>query len=140
MIWTADADALMLKLWEKGLSIRQIAIEMGGQGYNVSRNMIAGRKHRLKAPPPPIKVQKERMMTKPKLPPKPVQVVDLTTHKGVDYLANSADGCKAIMPTRSGKWQLQMVCGVTQGFDHNGSRSSYCPAHLRLYTNQAAAR
>ena len=48
MIWTADADTLLLRLCEKGGSMKSVANEMGLEGYCITRNMIAGRKHRLR--------------------------------------------------------------------------------------------
>ena len=54
---------------------------------------------------------------------------------GVQYLDRSEDGCRAILDKRGGEWDLPMVCGRTQTTDATGSRTSYCAAHLKLYTN-----
>lgn len=68
---------------------------------------------------------------------KPVSVAEadaIAKNRGVDYLDN-VGGCTAILPTRSGDWQLQRVCGKPRGPDYNGAPSSYCPTHFRMFTN-----
>ena len=159
MIWSADATALLLKLWKDGGAMTDIADAMAAAGYAVSRNAIAGRLHRMKGqdasstvrqtPPNP---SRRRKVTKPKpefrgravdpTPPtrRPITTSDLEAlaqNEGVDYLEN--EGCKALLPKRSGKWQLQMCCGRPFGLDYNGSQSSYCPTHFRLFSNPHAA-
>ena len=47
MIWDDKADGLLLALWNEGGSLGFVADGMKKAGYNVSRNSVAGRKHRL---------------------------------------------------------------------------------------------
>src|SRR4249920_3006951 len=47
MIWDAKADELLVSLWDEGCSLAYVADGMKQAGYTVSRNSVAGRKHRL---------------------------------------------------------------------------------------------
>ena len=47
MIWTDDADRLLIHLWNKGGSLKSMAADMQAAGYDLTRNSIAGRKARL---------------------------------------------------------------------------------------------
>jgi hypothetical protein len=153
MIWTDEADDLLIRLWDEGGSLGYVANGMKQAGYVVSRNAVSGRRHRL----PPEAFRRETTTaikpvreTKPKPPPprsnevvkvaarKPVSIAEvdaLSKHIGVEYLEQTSFGCKAIMPSRGGTWELQRVCGKPRGPDYNGNRSSYCPTHFRMFTN-----
>jgi hypothetical protein len=158
MIWTGQADALLLKVWKEGGKMTDVAAAMVEAGYDVSRNSIAGRLHRLKkldatstdrdtdlcapkikpSPKPRAKPMKMIDPTPPKRGPVTAeQIATLEQNEGVDYLEN--EGCKAVLPKRSGKWKLQMCCGRPFGLDFNGAMSSYCPTHFRLYSSPQAA-
>jgi hypothetical protein len=157
MIWDNDADELLMKLWKDGGSLKSVSLAMGEAGYAVSRNAIAGRRHRLvkegvempsRSPEQQQRIHREATASAPRRRPvseqkpastKPVtieQIEKLSTNDGVDYLKN--EGCKALLDKRSGKWKLQMCCGKPFGLDYNGSTSSYCPTHFRLFTNPQA--
>lgn len=144
MIWDADADAALIRLWDEGGSLSYVADEMRRAGYDVNRNAIAGRRHRLRqdlfkrrdappnkvvAPPPKRPRARVRPMTEPK-PSRPA--VDFSNHAGVEYLKLPRNGCKAIMDhlPRAGRFQLQRVCGLPRL-----EASSYCNGHYMAYTN-----
>jgi hypothetical protein len=164
MIWTEEADSLLIKLFDEGGSYGYVAEGMKAKGYNVSRNAIAGRRFRIaekqnpfrrttsqptKTTPPKIihpinQPRSTRMTDKAATPQASVTEKDLEAlrvWKGVDYLDLPANGCKAILDRpRAGKWLLQKVCGKPRTVDANGSRSSYCRVHLRLYSNHNVRR
>jgi hypothetical protein len=158
LIWTDQADALLIRLWDEGGSLGYVARGMQEEGYVVTRNAVAGRKHRLKITnfnrqTLPIKTLKPRIiqpinqprrrtrMTQKPAPKTDAELLDeLSQWEGVDYLSLKPNGCKAIMPTRGGDWMLQRVCGKLRGYDASGNRSSYCPAHIRLYCNPNSPR
>jgi hypothetical protein len=164
MIWTDEADDLLIRLWDEGGSLAYVANGLLEAGYRVTRSAVSGRRHRL--PPAafrratttaikPIKERKPRPtrskppVTKPITKPPETDVVKVATrtpvsaaevnalarHVGVDYLEQTTSGCKAIMPSRSGDWQLSRVCGMPRGPDYEGRQSSYCPTHFRMFTN-----
>jgi hypothetical protein len=158
MVWDKDADHLLIKLWDEGGSLALVAEGMCAAGYNVTRNAIAGRRHRLSksafvregvpintVKPATVKPSRTKSRMTKKIPPRtPVtigELEELRAREGVEYLNNTSVGCKAILDRRGGDWKLPMVCGEPRGFDYNGCESPYCPTHFRLYTNpQAAAR
>jgi len=125
---------------------------MREEGYVVTRNAVAGRKHRLKVTDfhrkalpiktvKPVRIQpinqpRRRFMTTPSKQPVTVkEIEDLKHWEGVDYLDLTPNGCKAILDTRGGQWMLSKVCGRLRGYDANGNRSSYCKLHMRMYCN-----
>jgi hypothetical protein len=151
MMWDDKADDLLIRLWDEGGSLSYVANGMVSAGYQVSRNAVAGRKHRL-----PVEAFRRRttvstMTTKressmrerstpvskitTRRPVTAAEVEAIAQHPGVEYLDQPRWGCKAIMPTRGGEWKLQRVCGQPRCLDYNGSMSSYCATHFRLYTN-----
>lgn len=156
MIWTAEADALMIQLWDQGGSLGYVARGLCDAGYKVTRNAVAGRKHRMKVTAFHRKtvsiktVKKSKPINRPrrthmsqKAAPKTLsEVVDeMSRWPGVDYLDLPHDGCRAILnQPRGGDWMLQKVCGKKRTRDANGNRSSYCVAHLRMYCNPATER
>jgi hypothetical protein len=94
-----------------------------------------------KPPPKPPPPRSNNVTKMPPRTPLTVTEVDaISKTPGVEYLDNGSNGCKAILPERSGKWKLQKVCGKPRGYDYNGSMSSYCPTHFRMYTNPLAVR
>lgn len=143
MIWNDEADRLLLSLWNDGGSLGFVASGLQKAGYTVSRNAVAGRKHRLigkterttiktvAKPRPPRPPQRSKPMTEKKS----VTIDDLkalTEHDGIDYLDLTPFGCKAILDRpRGGEWMLQKVCGLPRC-----EGSPYCRAHFKLYTNQ----
>jgi len=151
MIWTPEADALLVSLWNEGGSLQYVASGLQRAGYVVTRNSIAGRRHRIMgqakfarpshsiptkvASPekrPPTK-RSTSHMTIPKNKPMTVSEINsvITEHIGIDYLDQVPDGCKAILDKpRSGPWHLQKVCGLPRC-----EGSPYCVAHFRLYHN-----
>jgi hypothetical protein len=148
LIWTDQADSLLIRLWDEGGSLAYVARGMSEEGYVVSRNAVAGRKHRLKLddfrrktlpiktvkPEKPINSPRRRRMTTPKQPTIK-DLEDLSRWEGIDYLDLTPNGCKAILNTRGGQWMLSKVCGRLRGYDANGNRSSYCKLHMKLYCN-----
>ncbi len=158
MMWDDRADDLLIRLWDEGGSLSYVAQGMASAGYVVSRNAVAGRKHRLplesfkrksstvstnivatrKQKPSTPRERGKQVSKQVKMPTrKPVTVAEveaITLHPGIDYLDHT-DGCRAIMPSRGGRWKLQRVCGKPRCLDYNGSPSSYCMTHFRLYTN-----
>ena len=75
MIWTKEADELLIKLWDDGGSLHHVADGMTAAGYAVTRNAIAGRRHRLSRdgevfkrsgqPPVRIKLTRRRSLYQP---------------------------------------------------------------------------
>jgi hypothetical protein len=151
MMWDERADTLLIQLWDEGGSLSYVADGLKQAGYAVSRNAVSGRKHRLPATAFKRKTATATKTTKakPKERSKPVTKINvpsrlpvtdeeretITSNPGVEYLELSTWGCKAIMPTRGGKWKLQRVCGEPRCFDYNGSPSSYCQTHFRMFIN-----
>ena len=151
MIWSEDADALLIKLWDEGGSLAFVAAGMKEAGYDVTRNAVAGRRHRLipqafvrkKSDPTktikakPISKKEKPMKTSPPPPPPPKKTVTIADvdaiarHQGIDYLDQGPMSCRAILSDkpRSGPWQLQKVCGLPRL-----EGSPYCRAHTMLYT------
>jgi hypothetical protein len=158
--WTNEADAILVELWNAGASPKAIEEGLKRAGYAVNRNMIAGRRWRLRdkvpmakrAPSTPpkararskVKMDEVKMKAvktvSEKVKRRPVVAVDLTKHEGVDYLDLPADGCKALLNKRSGPWNLWRCCGLPQGPDLEDRQSSYCPQHFRLYTHPVTSR
>jgi len=153
--WTNEADSILVELWNAGASPKAIEEGLRQAGYPVNRNMIAGRRWRLRdtvpmakrAPvPPPRPRARSRAKVKTvktvseKVKRRPAVEVDLTQHDGVDYLDLPADGCKALLDKRSGPWNLLRCCGLPQGPDVEDRQSSYCPQHFRLYTYPVTPR
>jgi hypothetical protein len=155
LIWTNQADALLIRLWDEGGSLGYVARGMCEEGYAVTRNAVAGRKHRLKLddfrrktlpiktvkPAKPINRPRRRIRMSA-APKTMIEVLEeMSRWPGVDYLDLPNDGCKAILnQPRGGQWMLQKVCGKKRTRDVNGNRSSYCAAHLRMYCNPATER
>jgi hypothetical protein len=159
MMWTPEADSILVKLWDEGASMAAIAAELRQAGFDANRNMVAGRRNRLKGhnvamvmrsrPPPKFKLPQRR---RPKKRIKLVSVSNVASKKpvttdevdrvqkqpGVDYLDNA--GCKALLTKRSGPWNLQMCCGLPTGVDFEGRSSVYCQTHFRLFTQPSAPR
>jgi len=152
LIWTSQADALLISLWDEGGSLGYVAGGMREAGFKVTRNAVAGRKHRLKITSfnrktvsiktvkkaKPINRPRRTHMSNKAAPVKTLSEVleEMSQWPGVDYLDLPHNGCKAILnQPRSGDWMLQRVCGKKRGRDSSGNRSSYCPAHMRLYSN-----
>jgi len=157
MMWDTRADELLISLWDEGGSLAYVADGMQRAGYAVSRNSVAGRKHRLKGtefkrtskvPTKVIAVRKRsprpRRQNVTNLPTRrPLTAEEASAaslHEGVEYLDQTKFGCKAIMPSRGGPWKLQRVCGKPRSVDYNGSMSSYCLTHLRLFTHPTARK
>jgi len=68
-------------------------------------------------------------MTEKKKPVSDADVIAL--NEGIDYLAMTPWGCKAILDRpRGGEWMLQKVCGLPRC-----EGTPYCAVHLRLYSN-----
>jgi hypothetical protein len=62
--------------------------------------------------------------------PKVVKPKGIVTHdNGVDYLSNH-DGCKAVLDTRSGRYNLRKCCGKSRE-----AGTPYCSGHLSAYQN-----
>jgi hypothetical protein len=145
MIWTEEADALLIKLWDEGGTLTKVADGMAASGYNVSRSAISGRRSRIGRARFARQYHREQTMTEPRvrnrrapigvapiepdLPPPPVMRCE-----GVNYLDNPEDGCKAILDV-IGTDGLRMVCGMLRGNDWAGSRSPYCRKHYKLFHN-----
>jgi hypothetical protein len=151
MIWTDESDALLIRLWDEGGSLSYVAENMQQAGYVVSRNAIAGRRHRLRSKAfkrgdgvPAIKIAKkpvarDRPQRSKRKPMKTPSIVPTTiaNNEGVDYLSLPNSGCKAILDKlpRSGPWLLQRVCGLPRF-----GEAPYCREHYELYTTISATR
>ena len=156
MLWTDEADDLLIRLWDEGGSLAYVADGMIKAGYDVSRNAVSGRRHRLPAEafrrttptatnivriPSPRQHQRSKTVKVPsRTPITDAEIAFIAKHPGVEYLENDPRGCKAIMPTRGGPWELQRVCGRPRGLDYNGCISSYCPLHYRMFTTPSARK
>jgi len=161
MQWTDEADSILVKLWNDGCPMAVIAQGICNAGYTVTRNMVAGRKFRIQglhemAPrlplvrPPPkprrrtvrLKGRADTVDDKVVASRRPVTAADTDAalkNPGVDYLANEK-GCKALLDTRSGQWNLLKCCGLPRGVDYDGRESSYCYFHFRLHTHPPQQR
>jgi hypothetical protein len=142
MIWNDEADRILLSLWDEGSSLGIVAERLRDAGYNVSRNAVAGRKHRLRPNAERKMVPKKIIRLKPPPRSNPVTEkkhvtpeIDISQHEGIDYLDLTSHGCKAIMPKRGGAWMLQKVCGLPRYND-----GPYCEEHFNLYTNPMPRR
>lgn len=148
MLWSAEADELLIRLWDEGGSLSYVANGMTQAGYVVSRNSVSGRRHRLprecfkrdlsahaidRIAPRARKTNKPKK-TRPMTERKPV--IDLSTHEGIDYLDLQPWQCKAIIDgPRAGPWLLHKVCGLPRLHG-----LPYCRGHNRLYTSPASVR
>ena len=129
--WTAEADALLIKLWGEGLSLSLIADALKAAGYHVSRNAVSGRRHRISrsqfAKRPLIKQRRPRprgIVNARKKPTPPAEIDALRNVVGVDYFDNA--GCKATLDRR-GDWDLPLVCGEPL------ADGVYCAAHSKIF-------
>jgi hypothetical protein len=150
MIWTDEADDILIRLWDETGSLDAIAIGLNEAGFPVTRNSVAGRRHRLPReafrrdisayaleiarpkPELPRRSHQKKVTPMTDEPKKPiVPTVPFHEHRGIDYLELQPWGCKAIMSDRSGEdsWGLQKVCGLRRYGD-----SPYCRNHFKLYT------
>ncbi len=129
--WTAEADALLIKLWGEGLSLSDIADGLKVAGYDVSRNAVSGRRHRITRSalktqtPMPVRRPRPRIVTPPKKK-KPTAVNAASEVRGVDYFEN--DGCKALLDRR-GDSGLPLACGEPLAFEG----SVYCCTHAERF-------
>jgi hypothetical protein len=137
--WNEAADRLLTDLWEKGLTMEGVAEAMTAAGHPVeSRSAISGRMNRLRrrgvvfsAREPSRFTAKEPKPPKVRLP-KPKGTV--THDNGIDYLSNH-DGCKAVLDTRSGRYNLRKCCGKSRE-----AGTPYCSGHLSAYQNPGARK
>jgi hypothetical protein len=131
--WTAEADALLIKLWGDGLSLALIADGLSAAGYHVSRNAVSGRRHRLSRSsfvPRSTQLRKPRVAMRPprprtkkvSLPKKPPAKID-----GVEYF-DARTGCKATLDRR-GHLGLPLVCGEPLADDSR----VYCLTHFQIF-------
>ena len=140
MIWDDAADRMLLSLWNEGGSLGVVAERMTEAGYKVSRNAVAGRKHRLSPDKETkritirVRVVERPQRSKPVTEKKVIiPQIDISKHEGIDYLELKANGCKAILDRpRGGAWMLPMVCGLPRCSD-----GPYCRTHYRLYTPES---
>jgi hypothetical protein len=151
MLWNDETDRLLVSLWDEGNSLAFVADKMREAGYVVSRNAIAGRKHRLaeklspfkRAPntqsrvtrPMPSRLRRPSRGRAGTVKKTMDQLRDeMMQNEGVEYMLND-HGCKAILDKpRRGAWLLQVCCGKPRTA-FGGSMSPYCAYHLRIYTN-----
>jgi len=154
MLWNDETDRLLVSLWDEGGSLSFVADKMREAGYDVSRNAIAGRKHRLAEKLSPFKrapnTQWRVPIPKPRLRTSRSRVgtvkktmdqlrEEMQINEGVEYLLND-HGCKAILDKpRRGEWLLQVCCGKPRTA-FGESMSPYCAYHLRIYTNPPQQR
>ena len=136
--WTADADALLIKLWGEGLSLSLIADGLAAAGYHVSRNAVSGRRHRLsrsaflvREQQPTGKLRRPRprgIIMNPRKPTatKVAEIDALSNVVGIDYFENTA--CKATLD-RQGDWGLPLVCGQPLA-THS---TTYCAGHCKIF-------
>jgi hypothetical protein len=133
--WTDQADALLVELWRAGHDMQRIADMLTAAGHGeFTRNMIAGRKHRLRIKGVDLKVRSEPMpfvMAKRRaalsaIAPKADAPVE--HDRGVEYMKLGPDGCKAILDWR-GSDGLSMCCGKKRL-----DAEPYCAAHTRAFT------
>jgi hypothetical protein len=137
--WTEAADRLLTDLWEKGLTMGGVAEAMTAAGHPVeSRSAISGRMNRLRKRGVVFSEREPyRFTAKEPKPPKPkvTKPKRLITHdNGVDYLSNH-DGCKAVLDTRSGRYNLRKCCGKSRE-----AGTPYCSGHLSAYQNPGARK
>lgn len=153
MIWTDEADKLLIARWYAGASMTQVTEALKAAGHDIqTRNEVAGRMWRLKQKgvvivrgPVPL-TRKQRTM-----PPKPIPVTERALRlkyqpppgtvrhdKGVEYLKNTENGCKAILDKR-GRHGLHLVCGKLR-CELDGVRSPYCEDHCIKYMSYSANR
>jgi len=156
MLWNDETDRMLVNLWDEGRSLAFVADKMREAGYDVTRNAIAGRKHRLAEKLSPFKraPNTQSRVTRP-MPSRIVRPSrgrtstvkktmdqlreEMQDNDGVEYLLND-HGCKAILDKpRAGKWLLQVCCGKPRTA-FGGSLSPYCAYHLRIYTNPPQQR
>jgi len=133
MKWTAAADQLLVTLWGKGLTLEGVAEGMTEQGYEVEKNAIAGRRHRL-LKKGTVFDERPYRSPQPRAPSatRAIREVKPVDHdEGVEYLKNGPNGCKAILNKR-GSDGLAMCCGRLR---YNGR--PYCETHLKMYCNIA---
>jgi hypothetical protein len=142
MTWTAAADAMLKRLWDRGGSLTSVARAMTARGFPVTRGAVSGRRMRLgltlprnfSQPRPP----REPRMKKAK--PMVEKRNGVVTHwDGVDYLANTEAGCKAILETRD-HLGLRKCCGRLRGLSEKGSLSPYCDHHTEAYSQPATKK
>jgi GcrA cell cycle regulator len=133
MTWTAEADAMLVRLWKAGGSLTSVAAVMTARGFAVTRGAVSGRRMRLGLARP-------RNFTEPRPPrePRVKRIAKLGIAKPVErpgeveYLDLPADGCKAILEKR-GRSGLRMCCGRLRTLDYRGSLSPYCEAHYNQF-------
>jgi hypothetical protein len=154
MLWNDETDRLLVSLWDEGGSLSFVADKMREAGYDVSRNAIAGRKHRLAEKLSPFKRAPNTQSRVTRPIPKRLRRAsrrgtvkktmdqlreEMQANEGVEYMLND-HGCKAILDKpRRGEWLLQVCCGKPRTA-FGGSMSPYCAYHLRIYTNPPQQR
>jgi hypothetical protein len=131
MTWTAEADAMLVKLWKAGGSLTSVAAVMTERGFPVSRGAVSGRRMRLGlARPRNFTLPREERVRKRVQ----ARIVRPPSERPgeVDYLDLPADGCKAVLDKR-GAHGLRMCCGRLRTLDNKGSLSPYCEAHYNQF-------
>ena len=146
MIWTDEADKIVIDGWKAGDSLGDIAAKLIAAGFpGVNRNMVVGRRwrlskrHEMARPPKP---QKPRAPSPPRelaAPIKRIKVRAVTHDNGVAYM-KMRDGCRAILDKR-GPDGLPMCCGK-QRITLKGAEmpTPYCDVHHKLYNNPATTK
>ncbi len=163
-VWKEDKVNLLEKLWQAGFSCSTVADKMRECGYDVTRNAVIGKVHRLglqRFPGQPI-VKKKRATPngnghKTVFLPKPdgIRVVKAHNgHKGADVkeprgskhllLTQTKEGdCRAIIGYRNGQLGEAICCGETTPWVQNRLklvRSPWCEYHRNLYVQKENRR
>lgn len=152
--WDDRAIKILTNLWEAGWTATNIANELGGYGYSVTRNAVIGKVHRMGIKQPPRDISPKALRNQPrkrvivppdhakadawrrKVPTKKATQVQTQafkqldpTNPGISIMALNDQKCHAIVG-RDAKG-LATYCG--EQVQQDRVDRSFCPAHYALY-------
>ena len=160
--WKEDKINLLERLWHAGYTCSAVAEEMQKSGYNVTRNAVIGKVHRMGFTRIPGKKVIKKQRAKPKqnghkpvfLPrPDGIRVID-QWHKGATMkepeakkrllLTQTKEGdCRAIIGYRNGQLGEAICCGEVTPWVQNRLklvRSPWCEYHRNIYVQKETRR
>lgn len=146
MKWTAQTTELLVTMWQKGKSTREIMETICATGYQLTRNAVIGKAHRLglsmhikesawsaSTTRDPVRVvRRSRFQRKPAIPvppPEPPSVGGIHIMELEDIRVDHK--CRFVL----GEPRDLMFCGVK-----TVDNKSWCADHMKIFTHTATIR
>lgn len=155
--WKPESEEIVTLLHAEGKSSRSIAVALCDSGYNVTRNAVIGKIHRMKLPPRVMdlkfKSKKERgisyarkvraPVTKSRPEPRPPAPLPDTPpveiKAPVPFIEISDGQCKAIVAYQDSQLSKAICCGSRTKKVIKGTKvvlAPWCDYHMEIYTQR----